>query len=594
MKLIVLLSLLRVGAGLAIGAEVENSATHPWLPPTKHFELNLTWESRAPDGVAREQFLINGQFPGPPLIMDEGDNVQVTVNNFSPFNTTIHYHGIQQRGTPWSDGVPGVSQRQILPGKQFVSKFTVQQYGSYWYHSHTAGQIMDGLYGPIYIRPRNIPENLTISITNDTLQQAQIHKAIYLPKPVLLSDWIHQTSDELRDIAETADVDIFCVDAILINGKGRVNCRNPDVLTAMIPATIQPVLQGLNLTAKGAVPASLFDECDATKSAEEVIEVDPSHGWASLNFIGGASISAPTVSINNHSLWVYEIDGLYINPIKVQALTINNGARYSALIQLNQTPGNYSITAANSGLNQKIAAFGTLSYKHGHAVKSTPYINYGAIDLSTDVVTFDETTIEMLIPSQPSQEPDATHILTVGRIQQAWKWSLNGNHTYDLAFEADTPFLWDPQSAAKSPLTITTKNNTWVDIVFSLTGNASMLQPGHPLHKHSNRVYVLGTGSGDFNYTTVAEAAEAIPESFNLINPPMRDTFVTLPAFGGETWMAIRYQVINPGAFLLHCHLDPHLTGGMGLVFLDGVDAWPSIPAQYGPDGQWPSVKEDC
>ncbi|KAJ5924316.1 hypothetical protein N7466_008503 [Penicillium verhagenii] len=574
MKLTVLLSLLRLGAGLAIGAEVENSATHQWLPPTKHFELNLTWESRAPDGVAREQFLVNGQFPGPPLIMDEGDNVQVTVNNFSPFNTTIHYHGIEQKGTPWSDGVPGVSQRQILPGKQFVSKFTVQQYGSYWYHSHTAGQIMDGLYGPIYIRPRSIPKNLTISITNDTLQQAQIHKAIHSPELVLLSDWIHQTSDELREIAETADVDIF------------------------------------------AVPASLFDECDATQSAEEVIEVNPSLGWASLNFIGGASISAPTVSINNHSLWVYEIDGLYINPIEVQALTINNGARYSALIQLNQTPGNYSITAANSGLNQKIAAFGTLSYKHGHAVNSTPYINYGAIDLSTDVVTLDETTIEMLIPSQPSQEPDATHILTVGRVQEAWKWSLNGNHTYDVAFEADKPYLWDPQSAAKSPLTITTKNNTWVDIVFSLTGSATVLQPGHPLHKHSNRVYVIvsasnklvheaaehnllifnskGSGSGDFNYTTVAEAAKAIPESFNLINPPMRDTFVTLPAFGAETWMAIRYQVLNPGAFLLHCHLDPHLTGGMGLVFLDGVDAWPSIPAQYGPDGQWPSVEEDC
>lgn len=38
----------------------------------------------------------------------------------------------RQTGTPWSDGVPGVSQRQIFPGKQFVSKFTVQQHGAYW------------------------------------------------------------------------------------------------------------------------------------------------------------------------------------------------------------------------------------------------------------------------------------------------------------------------------------------------------------------------------------------------------------------------------------------------------------------------------
>lgn len=32
--------------------------------------------------------------------------------------------------------------------------------------------------------------------------------------------------------------------------------------------------------------------------------------WYSTNFI-------PKVSINNHSLWVYEVDGLYIKPTKV-------------------------------------------------------------------------------------------------------------------------------------------------------------------------------------------------------------------------------------------------------------------------------------
>lgn len=95
MKLAVLLSLARVGASLAIGLELQSPFTPGQLLQTKQFELNLTWESRAPDGVTREQFLVNGQFPGPPLIMDEEDNVAVTVNNFTPFNTTIHYHGIE-------------------------------------------------------------------------------------------------------------------------------------------------------------------------------------------------------------------------------------------------------------------------------------------------------------------------------------------------------------------------------------------------------------------------------------------------------------------------------------------------------------------
>jgi hypothetical protein len=31
-----------------------------------------------------------------------------------------------------------------------------------------------------------------------------------------------------------------------------------------------------------------------------------------------------------------------------------------------------------------------------------------------------------------------------------------------------------------------------------------------------------GSGLGDFNYSTVDEAIAAIPESFNLVNPPLR------------------------------------------------------------------------
>ncbi|KAJ6103637.1 hypothetical protein N7486_003859 [Penicillium sp. IBT 16267x] len=608
MKLGVLMSLLGLGSSLAIDAQVKIPMIGDLISQTKQFELNLTWESWAPDGVAREQFLVNGQFPGPPLIMDEGDNIEVTVNNFTPFNTTIHYHGIEQEGTPWSDGVPGVSQRQILPGKQFVSNFTVQQYGTYWYHSHAYGQIMDGLYGPIYIRPRRTPANLASAITNDPFEQTQIYNAIQSPTLMMLSDWFHLTSVELQEVAVSADIDTLCADSILINGKGRVNCRDPKVLTNMVPDSVKSVLQGMEYTAKGclpladtyaqttfahnfsAVPPSLFDECHATESAEEVIEVDPLNGWASLNFIGSASITAPIVSINNHSLWVYEVDGLYIKPVQVDALTLNNGGRYSCLVQLNKIPGNYSITVANSGFNQKIAGFGTLSYKHGRSVVSRASINYGGIATHAGVISLDETAIELFTPSQPSEQSDETYILTAGRINRAWEWSLNGNYTYSLAMEADRPFLWDPQSAAKSPLTIATKNDTWIDLIFSLSGNASTLQPGHPLHKHSNRVYVLGSGNGSFNWTSVADAVKVIPESFNLINPPMRDTFTTLPAYLGESWMAIRYHVKNPGAFLLHCHIDPHLTGGMGLVMLDGIDSWPSIPTQYGPDGQWGSI----
>ncbi|KAK8050207.1 laccase precursor [Apiospora phragmitis] len=62
------------------------------LITTKKFELTVTWEKGAPDGVERDLFKVNGQFPGPVLELTEGDSVEINVKNRSPFNTTIHYH----------------------------------------------------------------------------------------------------------------------------------------------------------------------------------------------------------------------------------------------------------------------------------------------------------------------------------------------------------------------------------------------------------------------------------------------------------------------------------------------------------------------
>ena len=60
----------------------------------RQFDLTLTWEKISPVGVSRDMVLINGQFPGPLLEINEGDEVWVNVHNKLPFNTTMHYHGM--------------------------------------------------------------------------------------------------------------------------------------------------------------------------------------------------------------------------------------------------------------------------------------------------------------------------------------------------------------------------------------------------------------------------------------------------------------------------------------------------------------------
>lgn len=43
-----------------------------------HFALDLTWQTGSPNGFEREMIFVNNVFPGPPLIMDEGDEVTVS------------------------------------------------------------------------------------------------------------------------------------------------------------------------------------------------------------------------------------------------------------------------------------------------------------------------------------------------------------------------------------------------------------------------------------------------------------------------------------------------------------------------------------
>jgi len=49
--------------------------------------------------------------------------------------------------------------------------------------------------------------------------------------------------------------------------------------------------------------------------------------------------------------------------------------------------------------------------------------------------------------------------------------------------------------------------------------------------------------------------------------------------------MVLRYEVVNPGPFLFHCHVMTHVAGGMAVAFLDGIDDWPQVPAAYANGG---------
>lgn len=145
-----------------------------------------------------------------------------------------------------------MTQRPIPAGKKFLYKWKATEYGSYWYHSHSRGQIDDGLFGPILIRPRDANSIPFRKISGDAGQVRQMLEAYKNTKAMILGDWNHATSDEAWEVAKGSGVDLLCPDSILINGKGRVTCPTKEELAD--PGPLVALLGDQHLTKKGFVP----------------------------------------------------------------------------------------------------------------------------------------------------------------------------------------------------------------------------------------------------------------------------------------------------------------------------------------------------
>jgi FtsP/CotA-like multicopper oxidase with cupredoxin domain len=85
----------------------------------------------------------------------EGDRVRIFVTNKLPEHTSIHWHG--QRLPNGMDGVSGLTQAPIPPGKTFVYEFIAQRAGTFMYHPHADEmvQMAMGMMGSWVTHPRD-------------------------------------------------------------------------------------------------------------------------------------------------------------------------------------------------------------------------------------------------------------------------------------------------------------------------------------------------------------------------------------------------------------------------------------------------------
>jgi len=142
-------------------------------------------------------------YPAPTLTVNEGDRVEVTVENIGPsvkgikrVAHTVHFHGLDTDQE--NDGVPHTS-HAIQPGQSFTYRFKATHAGTYWYHCHvdTVEHLQMGMHGAFIVKAKDgAKEAWTGGPTYDreyTLQLNELdpvwHKAVEQGRPYDKTDF---------------------------------------------------------------------------------------------------------------------------------------------------------------------------------------------------------------------------------------------------------------------------------------------------------------------------------------------------------------------------------------------------------------------
>ncbi|MCY9693387.1 multicopper oxidase family protein [Paenibacillus alginolyticus] len=121
-------------------------------------EINLTAKAsnlEVEPGKILPVWTFNNSVPGPQIRVKQGDTVKVNLKNELPEPVSIHWHGVPVPNA--MDGIPGMTQDAIQPGKSFTYEFKADVPGTYWYHSHqdSVNQVDRGLYGSFIVEPND-------------------------------------------------------------------------------------------------------------------------------------------------------------------------------------------------------------------------------------------------------------------------------------------------------------------------------------------------------------------------------------------------------------------------------------------------------
>ncbi|MCJ1433270.1 hypothetical protein MMC27_002629 [Xylographa pallens] len=500
---------------------------------TVTYNWDITWVSVNPDSRhVRPAIGINGQWPCPTLNANVGDTVVVHVNNqLGNQSTSLHWHGLFQQGTNAMDGPVGVTQCGIPPGGSYTYEFTINQPGTYWYHSHVGGQYPDGLRGPLIVHDPHSP------------YAGQYDEEIVLT----LSDWYHE--------------------------------QFPTLVSTYLSAALNP-------SGNESIPYSnLINDAQDIKFA-----IQPGKTYF-VRVISMAAFAATYVHFDQHAMTIVEIDGVYTQPQTVDSIYVTAAQRYGVLITAKPSAAtNYAfISTFDLDMFNTLPAYLRPSVT-GHLVYNAtaplpPPIPVPTTDPPFPIYNdFDLVPLDQQ-PLLPAPSTILTLTFSLGTVINGQNLAVINNSSYTAprvpslftALTAPPSVVNDPRIYGRHTNPSVLPPNATVEIrLLNLDGGA------HPFHLHGHPVQVVARSAPNLlpddapfqNYLPANMSAAAAPALPPLVpldyaptrRVPMRRDTVQVPANG---FVVLRFVADNPGVWLLHCHIEWHVAAGLSATMVE-------------------------
>ena len=550
-------------------------------------------------GTPRLVTVVNGQMPGPDIVVYEGQRVIVNVRNLLPNDAvTIHWHGLHQEGKPWMDGVPHITQCPIHPMQSFRYDFIAKPKGTFWWHSHMGTQRTMGVFGAFIIKERIETD------VEDRIIQIQDwnhdHDSDHGHMQMVFGGYVGREKFQGYQSLDSTFYSIFQIQSGLINGRGRFYQEN-------------------NVDHNGA-PLTTYSV---------------KHGQRyRFRVIGVGALYPFRVSVDGHNITVIASDGYDMEPEEAESFIINPGERFDFELLANQPIGNYWIRGITVVKSRHQRADAILRYEGAADAEPTtnrrqctasrrcmvincPFTYYP--EEYTDCKTFDH------LRSADVNDPAPSY--AAGKFQEhflnfafpgikSFPGSVNGKsfETPDVNLLTQPTEWHSPCDSPKCGLdnhckctySLSIGNGDTVQMVFMNMGVGRGW--AHPIHMHGHSFYVLKMGYPVYNDTTgdfISQNKDVecrgnlytgLENSFcneavwsnqswqtgnvpglNTQRPPRKDT-IMVPSGG---YVVIRIKADNPGIWNMHCHIELHNIDGMMMVINESFSQIPKAPKGF-------------